>query len=71
MLVRSRKTLAGVGLVAMLAGSILGACAPAADGLAIGDQAPAFELPSTAGNRVALADYQGQPVLLFFHMAVG
>ena len=55
----------------MLAGILLGACAPAEDGLAVGDRAPAFELPSTAGKRVSLSDYEGRPVLLFFHMAVG
>jgi hypothetical protein len=36
------------------------------------DQAPGFELVATDGRTVALADYTGQqPVLLFFHMAVG
>lgn len=35
-------------------------------------QAPGFELEATDGRTVALADYTGQqPVLLFFHMAVG
>ena len=58
-------------LAAMLAGILLGACAPAEDGLSVDDHAPAFELPSTAGKRVSLSDYEGQPVLLFFHMAVG
>jgi peroxiredoxin len=38
----------------------------------IGDQAPGFALPAVGGGEVALADYAGvQPVLLFFHMAVG
>jgi len=55
----------------LAAGILLGACAPAEDGLSVGDRAPAFELPSTAGDRVALSDYKGRPVLLFFHMAVG
>ena len=69
---RSRHAVvAALGLAAMLTGALLGACAPAADGLTVGDKAPAFELSSTAGNRVALADYKGRPVLLFFHMAVG
>jgi cytochrome oxidase Cu insertion factor (SCO1/SenC/PrrC family) len=58
-------------MAAMLAGALLGACAPALDGLSVGEAAPDFELQSTAGDRVALADYKGQPVLLFFHMAVG
>ncbi len=38
----------------------------------LGDEAPAFTLPTADGGSVSLADYQGQqPVLLFFHMAVG
>lgn len=40
-------------------------------GLAVGDDAPAFSLPSSTGDTVSLADYSGQPVLLYFHMAVG
>ena len=41
-------------------------------GLAVGDMAPAFSLPSVDGGEVSLADYVGQqPVLLYFHMAVG
>jgi len=35
-------------------------------------QAPAFTLPSSDGESVSLSDYAGkQPVLLYFHMAVG
>jgi len=71
MIGRRGRTVTGLGVAAMLAGALLGACAPAADGLAVGEGAPAFELPSTAGDHVALADYKGRPVLLFFHMAVG
>jgi cytochrome oxidase Cu insertion factor (SCO1/SenC/PrrC family) len=55
----------------LAAGFLIGACAPAEDGLSVGDRAPAFELTSTAGDRVALSDFEGRPVLLFFHMAVG
>lgn len=41
-------------------------------GLQVGEAAPAFTLPSVDGNDVSLADYVGeQPVLLYFHMAVG
>jgi cytochrome oxidase Cu insertion factor (SCO1/SenC/PrrC family) len=58
-------------LAGLLGGLMLGGCAKGEDGLAVGDLAPAFELPSTSGERVALSDYQGRPVLLFFHMAVG
>ena len=58
-------------LAAILGGLGLGGCAAGDDGLAVGDPAPAFELPSTSGARVALSDFEGRPVLLFFHMAVG
>jgi hypothetical protein len=52
---------------------ILAACggAPAGD-LAVGDKAPEFSLQSSSGETVQLSDYVGkQPVLLYFHMAVG
>lgn len=40
--------------------------------LEVGDQAPEFRLPSASGSDVALADYLNeQPVLLYFHMAMG
>lgn len=43
-----------------------------AQGLQVGDVAPAFTLPATDGSQVSLTDYVGQqPVLLYFHMAVG
>lgn len=34
-------------------------------------QAPAFTLPTTAGTTVSLADYRGQPVLLYFNEGAG
>jgi len=37
----------------------------------LGDEAPAFTLPTADGGTVSLADYEGENVLLFFHMAVG
>jgi len=36
-----------------------------------GEAAPQFILPETRGNVVALSDFSGKPVLLYFHMAVG
>ncbi len=35
------------------------------------DRAPGFSLENALGAPVALADYSGTPVLLFFHMADG
>src|SRR5881392_2024464 len=41
-------------------------------GLAVGTEAPAFELPDLAGDRKSLAQYRGQPLLLiFFNPACG
>src|ERR1043166_6921620 len=41
-------------------------------GLPIGSYAPAFELPDLAGERRALAQFRGQPLLLiFFNPACG
>jgi hypothetical protein len=58
-------------LVSLL-GFVLAACNPTGDELDIGDQAPSFTLPSEVGEQVSLVDYRGkQPVLLYFHMAVG
>lgn len=37
----------------------------------IGNTAPDFTLTSSDGDEVSLSEYQGQPVLLFFHMAGG
>ena len=62
-----------------LLGGILAACGEdtpdeesSESALSVGDQAPAFTLPTASGGEVALADYTGkQPVLLFFHMAAG
>ncbi len=37
----------------------------------IGSTAPEFSLDNALGGQTALSDYEGTPVLLFFHMAVG
>jgi cytochrome oxidase Cu insertion factor (SCO1/SenC/PrrC family) len=36
-----------------------------------GPPAPQFTLPDAIGTQTSLSDYAGQPILLFFHMAVG
>src|SRR5437867_8700954 len=36
------------------------------EGLPVGSEAPAFELPDLAGERTSLAQFRGQPVLLIF-----
>jgi cytochrome oxidase Cu insertion factor (SCO1/SenC/PrrC family) len=37
----------------------------------VGSTAPEFTLENTSGGQISLSDYDGEPVLLFFHMAVG
>lgn len=37
----------------------------------VGAAAPDFTLPNATGGEVSLSDFAGQPVLLYFHMAVG
>lgn len=57
---------------ALLLAVLLAACAgPASTGLQTGDPAPDFTLPAATGGEVTRSDFQGQPVLLYFHMAVG
>ena len=51
----------------------LSACggSSSSEAIAVGNPAPDFSLTDSDGNTVSLAAYQGQPVLLFFHMAGG
>ena len=50
---------------------IAAACSTPA-GLSVGEQAPSFSLPDLAGQEFSIGDYlDDQPVLLYFHMAVG
>ena len=35
--------------------------------LEVGDKAPDFSLPADGGSEVALEDYKGQPVVLYFY----
>lgn len=57
---------------------LLAACAKpaspssATSGVTVGDEAPAFTLPSANGGSVSLADFQGhKPVFLYFSMGPG
>lgn len=62
---RLHMTVLGITIMLLLA-----ACG--SSGLQVGDQAPEFSLPTASGGEVALDDYTGrQPVLLYFHMALG
>jgi cytochrome oxidase Cu insertion factor (SCO1/SenC/PrrC family) len=63
----------GLCLLLATAGMLLTGCVGAADGgyLAPGDRAPSFSLPAAGGEEVELADFAGQPVLLYFSMVEG
>ena len=37
----------------------------------VGSNAPDFTLDNVFGGQTSLSDFDGTPVLLFFHMAVG
>jgi len=51
---------------------VLQACSPDSSELSVGDQAPTFTLPSATGAEVSLSEVNAdQPVLLYFHMALG
>ena len=51
---------------------LITACGTAETGLEAGDRAPDFNLLAADGDTVSLSDYSGeQPVLLYFHMALG
>lgn len=51
---------------------LITACGTPESGLEAGDRAPDFILQAADGDTVSLSDYSGeQPVLLYFHMALG
>jgi uncharacterized lipoprotein YajG len=58
-------------LGALLFAVLLHGCGTQQADLAVGEPAPAFSLPTSVGSTQTLAAYQGQPVLLYFHMAAG
>ena len=58
--------------VLFLVGVLASACGNSSAGLSVGDRAPDFTLPTSAGGVASLSNYVGkQPVLLYFHMAMG
>jgi hypothetical protein len=59
-----------VGLIAAM-GLIVAACGGDDGGFGVGKSAPDFSLAEASGGNVALDDYQGRDVLLYFHMADG
>jgi cytochrome oxidase Cu insertion factor (SCO1/SenC/PrrC family) len=64
-----RFTIVGVLLLALLLAAC-GSPAPVEQGI-VGQDAPGFTLDDALGGQTSLADFSGQPVLLYFHMAVG
>ena len=61
----------GVAIASLMLMMVLGACSSDQQALKVGDVAPDFSLPTADGGVFSLSDNAGQPVLLYFHMAVG
>jgi peroxiredoxin len=68
-----RKLLLAIAMIASIAVTAFGQAAPAPPPmtLKVGDMAPDFTLPDTAGNKVKLSDFRGKNnvVLAFFVLA--
>ena len=58
-------------MVALILTGCGSASQPSPESALIGSAAPEFSLDNALGGKTALSDYEGKPVLLFFHMAVG
>ncbi|GBC86132.1 Putative peroxiredoxin [bacterium HR12] len=67
---RTPILLAGLSIV-LLAACSRNAPAPASALPRIGDEAPGFTLPAAGGGTIALSDFAGRPVLLYFSMGPG
>jgi cytochrome oxidase Cu insertion factor (SCO1/SenC/PrrC family) len=69
------KPAAVLALAAAALAAILPACrgapSPSEPAGGLGRRAPSFTLPSAGGGRVALSDFTGKPVLLYFSMGPG
>lgn len=64
------RTLIGIFLVCLFL--LVGCSSSDSEGLDIGHDAPVFSAQSAEGSTISISDFKGkQPVLLFFHMAVG
>ena len=59
--------------VSLTVGILLTACDTnsSSNHISVGNPAPDFILSNSDGLPVSLSEYNGQPVLLFFHMAEG
>jgi peroxiredoxin len=63
----TRRAFLGVSVALV---SALSAGVPArAEAVDVGQKAPDFSLPSTAGGKVSLSQFRGQPVLIEFYGA--
>ena len=60
-------------LVNLILVVLISACAPQQSSPAplVGSAGPDFTLDDALGGQTSLSDYDGKPVLLYFHMAVG